>query len=470
MEDGGQAQRAWASNPPTAFIFLITVFAFFLPILIYFPPFPPSKRDALLETHHNAGRSVPVTAEGTARNNAKDGVEKSPRTSTDGGRIRSLWIYPIKSCRGIELRQSRVLPTGLEFDRLYMFAQLRSPFPAPSSPSADGSGPVDHTWHFITQRQFPLLATVQVDLFVPKGEADSDKAASEAFLLVRFPWKERGLRGVLESAAAKLARGWRAQSEKEFVLPVAFPDVEVEESQPRGYTHEKVTIWRDTVSALNMEAELPRELRLYLGVSNRLGLFRVDPARLREVRRCAPTPAEAGYQPVAGFQDAYPLHLLNLKSVHDFDAKIDKDKDLQELDPRRFRANIIVDNNDDSSPYDEETWKKIRFTPEPGNRKDSNGSNGEKLDTSTFHVSCRTVRCKMPNVDQDSGYRHPVQPDKALRKFREVDEGAKRMGCLGMQVTPLFTNPGLPEGRKSWVEVGMSVEVLERGHHVYILQ
>lgn len=76
----------------------------------------------------------------------------------------------------------------------------------------------------------------------------------------------------------------------------------------------------------------------------------------------------------------------------------------------------------------------------------------------------------MPNVDQDSGYRHPVQPDKALRKFREVDEGAKQMGCLGMQVTPLFTNPGLPEGRKSWVEVGMSVEVLERGHHVYILQ
>lgn len=37
----------------------------------------------------------------------------------------------------------------------------------------------------------------------------------------------------------------------------------------------------------------------------------------------------------------YPLHLLNLKSVRDFDAKIDKDKDLRELDPRRFRANII---------------------------------------------------------------------------------------------------------------------------------
>lgn len=37
----------------------------------------------------------------------------------------------------------------------------------------------------------------------------------------------------------------------------------------------------------------------------------------------------------------YPLHLLNLSSVRDFDAKIDKDEALRVLDPRRFRANII---------------------------------------------------------------------------------------------------------------------------------
>ena len=37
----------------------------------------------------------------------------------------------------------------------------------------------------------------------------------------------------------------------------------------------------------------------------------------------------------------YPLHLLNLSSVRDFDAKIDKDEGLRVLDPRRFRANFI---------------------------------------------------------------------------------------------------------------------------------
>ena len=40
----------------------------------------------------------------------------------------------------------------------------------------------------------------------------------------------------------------------------------------------------------------------------------------------------------------YPLHLLNLSSVRDFDAKIDKDEALRVLDPRRFRANFISES------------------------------------------------------------------------------------------------------------------------------
>ena len=44
----------------------------------------------------------------------------------------------------------------------------------------------------------------------------------------------------------------------------------------------------------------------------------------------------------------YPLHLLNLSSVRDLDAKIDKDDNLRNLDPRRFRANIIGEWSHDS--------------------------------------------------------------------------------------------------------------------------
>jgi uncharacterized protein YcbX len=79
-------------------------------------------------------------------------------------------------------------------------------------------------------------------------------------------------------------------------------------------------------------------------------------------------------------------------------------------------------------------------------------------------------RCKMPNVDQDTGIRHPVQPDHAIRKYREVDAGAKGMGCLGMQLTPLYDEPDVSEAAtmEGWLEVGMGIEVLETGEHRYI--
>ncbi len=75
----------------------------------------------------------------------------------------------------------------------------------------------------------------------------------------------------------------------------------------RAYTYEEVTIWRDRVRALNMEVELAPELQLYLGVSNKMALFRVNPDELRQIYRCAPRVEEAGYQPVTGFQDAVRL-------------------------------------------------------------------------------------------------------------------------------------------------------------------
>jgi hypothetical protein len=74
----------------------------------------------------------------------------------------------------------------------------------------------------------------------------------------------------------------------------------------------------------------------------------------------------------------------------------------------------------------------------------------------------------MPNVDQDSGARHATEPDRSLRKFREIDSGAKGMGCLGMQLCPLFDRTDSPEDLQTRIQVGMGIEVLVRGEHMYI--
>ena len=290
------------------YVLFLTVAAFLLPMILIFPPVPPQRSDALLQTHSRAGL-------GPSESNLRDqfkasaGAIRGSSAQPAAPRVRSLHIYPVKSCCGIELKRARVLPTGLEFDRIYTFAQLRSQFPAPVEAADDASN--KDAWQFITQRQFPRLATVKVDLWLPDEEklrnqgllGPGGAAAEEAFLVLRFPWRDRGWRGVLQALGAKLAhRNPFAVPEREILLPVGFPPAD--EIRAKGYAYEAVRIWRDTVSALNVEAELPPELRLYLGVSHRLGLFRVDPARLREVHRCAPRKPEAGYQPVTGFQDA----------------------------------------------------------------------------------------------------------------------------------------------------------------------
>ncbi len=76
--------------------------------------------------------------------------------------------------------------------------------------------------------------------------------------------------------------------------------------------------------------------------------------------------------------------------------------------------------------------------------------------------------CKLPNVDQDTGTRHPVEPDRTLRAHRDIDDGAPNMGCLGMQLTPLFDRTDRPEHMEITLDLGMSVDVLERGPHKYV--
>lgn len=73
-------------------------------------------------------------------------------------------------------------------------------------------------------------------------------------------------------------------------------------------------------------------------------------------------------------------------------------------------------------------------------------------------------------MDPDSGVRHGVEPDHSLRKHRDVDEGASKKGCLGMQLCPMFDDTRKYEDMELRLEVGMTVEILERGSHYYINQ
>ena len=235
-------------------------------------------------------------------------------TSEEWWRLKSMWIYPVKSCRGVELNRGTVIATGMEYDRQFTFAQLKSPSPAQSQNKSEKTKPA-HKWEFITQRQFPLLARVRTEMWVPDQSVDSysphcEDVESGGVIILSFPYQEPGWRGTVAKWGAAV-KG--TVPEKHFRVPFNPSPVQIEKA---GYAYEEMTIWKDKVSALNLEIEIPEELRYYLGISNKLGLFRIDNSKLREVYRNAPTKEELGYQPVTGFQDAVSYLSLSISCLY----------------------------------------------------------------------------------------------------------------------------------------------------------
>ena len=371
------------------------------------------------------------------------GVPQSKeRGSESTWTVKSLWIYPVKSCKGVELTQGTIVSTGMEYDRQFSFAQLKE-VKSPASASLDVPEPEEpiYKWEFITQRTFPLLATVKTEVWIPDPSSptySSKKPAVQScgMIIIRYPREKSSRYGMAALIARVLGKKW----EKSIVIPMNPP---LEKLLLQGCTMEQMTIWKDSPKAINFGpiiTEELKELKEYLKVKNPMTLFRVAEKHQREVYRCAPRKLEFGYQPVVGFADAYPLHIMNLASVLDVGGKLDEGAPT--LSALQFRSNIIITG---PPAFTEDDWKRIR------------------IGDSVYHVSCRTVRCLLPNVDQSTGIKHDREPNKTLRSFRCIDEGAgKFLACLGMQMVPAL--------EESKIKVGDAIEVLETGEHYYLKQ
>ncbi|KAF2484850.1 hypothetical protein BDY17DRAFT_315538 [Neohortaea acidophila] len=408
--------------------------------------------------------------------------------SSPAPHIKALFTYPVKSCRGIELAASEVEPWGLKYDRSFTFAELR---PQSTGDSAEGTD--DREWRFITQREYPRLALIETELWVPDPRAvktskktekknarnasrrsplsqeisaddalDVDKktdvASHGGYLIIRFPLKPSLIPFSFRPNAVSLN------------IPLVPSQ---EHGAEKNYHLEPISIWVDRIQSINITGEIPADtlskLQEFLGVRNTLGLFRVDSLHRRDISRSLPKD-RPGESYSVGFGDAFPLHLMSMASVYAQDANLPAKAAMKgRLDARRFRANIYVDGVPE---YDEDDWKKIHvgrgIQPKThakvkgGAAKGKTISHGDQTYVETegeYHVACRTARCKMPNVDQESGVKDTNEPLTTMRRTRQVDEGANPHPCLGMQMIPLF--------QQGILRVGDEVKVVERGEHYY---
>ena len=145
-----------------------------------------------------------------------------------------------------------------------------------------------------------------------------------------------------------------------------------------------------------------------------------------------------GYQPITGFADAYPVNILGVASVRALSGW--QPAGSKELSARRFRANVVFEG---AGAWEEDGWKRVRIrsgAAEEGNGSLARGSRAEAAEENDvkgegysydYHVVCRCVRCKVPNVDLETGVRDRNEPYSTIVMMRGIDKGAKGVVCLG---------------------------------------
>lgn len=403
-------------------------FIFLLPYLNPTPPPPkgcrrlglsPSQRSNLHDEYSPKYiHGVPSTA-------------TEPESGIPAWRIKALFTYPIKSCAGVELEAADVIETGLMYDRLFCFAEFfPSPHPATASTNTSTStsnekenDEANGTWtaRTLRDRDFRQLALLRPEIWIPDPSsptysATNPETLSNGVLLIHYPLPpSRNPLITLLRTLHILA------SQSSFTIPL--------DPRPNSSTQFPLTpvkIWKDIPLAHNYAHLLPATLKDLLTYDTtlpphqrrKLSLFRASTTHRREIYRNAPRKENIGFQPVTGFADAYPIHLLNMASVRDVAANCADE--IFELSVRRFRANVIVQG---PGKFVEDEWKRIVIG-------DSSGDGVE------IYTACRTIRCKLPNVDPDTGVRHPREPDRTLKRYRRIDVGDLTNACLGMQCVP----------------------------------
>lgn len=297
--------------------------------------------------------------------------------------VEQLFIYPVKSLHGIKVDAAQLCETGFQHDRLYMFALTQPDAPA----------------KFLTQRELARLVLV-----IPRIDSEE--------LVLAFDGIEQR-------------------------LPLRLP-ASLRTSLPKM----EVTIWKQTIAALDatslFDQKKLQRLASFIQVPHSQLAF-LAAADLRHVKRNAPTAAQIGREPMCGFADYYPVHLLQRSSFQDLAQRVPSTTGPIAIE--RFRMNVVVAGG---AAFDEDTWKEVCV-----------GTNAK------WYIACRNVRCSVPDVNPSTGEKDAHGGVyKTMQTYRRVDPGAKYQPCLGTNAVPLSLH--------GQVAIGDEIKVLARGEHVYI--
>lgn len=206
--------------------------------------------------------------------------------------VSELCIYPFKSCQGIKLERAEVTPKGFAGDREFMLVTQKG--------------------KFLTQRQFPQLAKVQVQI-----------------------------------------------SNQEISLSVIDGQVQPLTFQPTlTGTEIEVEIWRDRTIAIDQGNEVAEWFQTFLQLDNpkKCRLVKQSPQHIRPINQNHHNKTRDS----VSFADNYPYLLTATASLNELNRRIkeieSQNSCLVSMD--RFRPNIVVKTE---QSFAEGNWKSIQI-------------------------------------------------------------------------------------------------------------
>jgi uncharacterized protein len=259
--------------------------------------------------------------------------------------VSELCVYPLKSGQGIKLQQAQIAPQGFLWDREFMLVS--------------GNG------KFITQRQFPQLAKVQIE--IPQQDVGNItlKLADDSIPPITFS----------------------------LILNGALIEVE---------------IWRDRLFAIDQGDEVAQWFHQLLNLPGDkiCRLVKQSPDYLRLLSKKYPQDDD---RPLS-FADNSPVMLTATASLAELNQRIIEihQQQSQAIPMSRFRPNVVIET---ITPFMEDHWKLIQI--------------GEIQ----FKMAKPCSRCIITTIDQTQGEKNRLkEPLNTLETFRQLSEQGVMFG------------------------------------------
>ena len=327
-------------------------------------------------------------------------------------RIAELWVYPIKGCKGFRVDEAVITRRGFLHDRVLMVV------------NAEGK--------FISQRSHPKMALVTTRI-------------DGCELVINSP----------------------GRPELRVSLPSSY-DSDATDELGAGKEKLRVTVWKSECDAYEIGAEATSWFSETLSRSGGQGKENLRLVRMANscVRECRLTAGKGQ----TGFADAFPFLLATRESLEDLNSRLARPVAME-----NFRPNIVLEGGFLCRPWEEDSWKRVRFhSPRfalafglgGGSREnDSKNKHSESPKDRTaaaaaaaalsvdveMHTIVPCGRCKVPTNDPTTGILDANnEPTRTMKSFREgrhiglagtddereiffgvnADHGSVNVGCL----------------------------------------